>query len=244
MKPAHQTALTAASKNPFTRCYQNLRIERSLLITYANDCPPCCRPVHESQAQLQDHELQLFPCIFNDDFALISEGHSIPDDLDDCCPCNGLVRQVVYAVFNEREHIADLHSLEQAQALIRHLSFETGRYSQAWEISTLHLPEEAVRYLVNWIGRSPSRQTGLLFEPFALPDCYGFGCKLICTPWTNRHLLQVVGHSYGELRQQQLAAGVPETLVDILYLAALADTRFLIFDPSASTLEGLPVYKE
>jgi hypothetical protein len=52
------------------------------------------------------------------------------------------------------------------------------------------------------------------------------------------------GTSYGELRQEQLAAGVPEALVRILYLAGLADTRFLSFDPSASTLPGLPVYDE
>ncbi|MNR66237.1 hypothetical protein D3C85_1896240 [compost metagenome] len=56
--------------------------------------------------------------------------------------------------------------------------------------------------------------------------------------------MEVDGQSYGALRQAQLAAGVPDALVRMLYLAGLADTRFLIFDPSASTLPGLPVYGE
>lgn len=248
MRPTHQVSLLPAGANPFVRGYESLHIERLLLITYEDDCPPCCRPVHESQAHPQDHELQLFPCIFNDDFALVSEGQAIPTDLDERCQSIGLVRHVVYAVIgaalNERYHIGDLYSLEEAQAVIRRLSFETGRYSRAWEISTLHLPEEAVRYLVDWINRSPPRQTGLLFEPFALPDCCGFGCKLICTPWTDEQLMEVDGQPYGALRQAQLAAGVPDALVRMLYLAGLADTRFLIFDPSASTLPGLPVYDE
>jgi hypothetical protein len=248
MKPTHQTALLLDGANPFARGFESLHIERLLLITYADDCPPCFRPLHESQGHLQDHELQLFPCVFNDDFALVSEGRTIPVDLDECCQSRGLVRHVIYAVIgevlSERYHIGDLYSLAAAQAVIHRLSFETGRYSQAWEISTLHLPEETVRYLVDWINRSPPRQTGLLFEPFALPDCCGLGCKLICTPWTDEHLMDFDGTSYGELRQEQLAAGVPEALVRILYLAGLADTRFLSFDPSASTLPGLPVYDE
>jgi hypothetical protein len=85
-----------------------------LLITYEDDCPPCFRPLHDSQAHLPDDELQLFPCLFNDDFALISEGQSIPDELDERCQSTGLVRQVIYAVMgemlNERHHVGDLYS--------------------------------------------------------------------------------------------------------------------------------------
>jgi hypothetical protein len=51
--------------------------------------------MHDSQAHLPDHELQLFACLFNDDFALISEGQSISDDLDERCQSSGLVRQVI-----------------------------------------------------------------------------------------------------------------------------------------------------
>lgn len=78
--------------------YDNWHIERLLQIIYANDCPSCFRSLHDSQAHLTGDALELFPCLFNDDFALISEGQFIPDELDERCPSTGLVRQVVYSV--------------------------------------------------------------------------------------------------------------------------------------------------
>jgi hypothetical protein len=101
MNPTSQAPALLTASNPFARGYDNLYIERLLLITYEDDCPPCFPPVHESQAHLPDHALQLFPCLFNDDFALISEGQSILDELDECCQSSGLVRQVIYAVMGE-----------------------------------------------------------------------------------------------------------------------------------------------
>ncbi len=244
----NQTPALLPASNPFARGYDNLRIERLLLITYENDCPPCFRPVHDSQAHLPDDELQLFPCLFNDDFALISEGQSIPEELDERCQSSGLVRQVIYAVmgemFNERHHLGDLYSLEEAQAIVHRLSFETGHYSRAWEISTAHLPEKAMLYLDEWVRNSVPRQTGLLFELFELPDCNGTGCKLIGTPWTDENLLNIEGKRYSNLRQEQLHAGIPEALVNVLYLAALADVRLLIFDPDATVLDGLAIFDE
>ncbi|MEA1028120.1 ABC transporter substrate-binding protein [Pseudomonas sp. N-137] len=240
-------ALLAAS-NPFARGYDNLHIERLLLITYENDCPPCFRPVHDAQAHLPDDELQLFPCLFNDDFALITEGQSIPDELDERCQSTGLVRQVIYAVIgemlNEQHHVGDLYSQEEAQAMVHRLSFETGHYSRAWEISTAHLPEEAMLYLEGWISHSAPRQTGLLFELFTLSDCCGIGCKLIGTPWTDDNLVKIEGRPYSSLRQEQLDAGTPVALIEVLYLAALADVRLLIFDPDAAVLDGLAIFDE
>ena len=248
MSPTYQAPALLTASNPFARGYDNLHIERLLLITYANDCPPCFRPVHESQIHLPDDELQLFPCIFNDDFALISEGQSILNELDDCCPSNGLVHQVIYAVmgevFNEQCHVGDFDSLEEAKSVVHRLSFETGHYSRAWEISTAHLTDEALRHLESRVGNVDSRPTGLLFEPFALPDCNGVGCKLIGTPWTDDNLVKIEGNPYSSLRQEQLDAGTPEALVNVLYLAALADVRLLIFDPDAAVLDGLAIYDE
>ncbi|MNF64355.1 hypothetical protein D3C84_460820 [compost metagenome] len=248
MPPTPQVPTLLAASNPFARGYDNLHIERLLQITYEDDCPPCFRPVHDSQAHLPDNELQLFPCLFNDNFALISEGQSIPDELDERCQSTGLVLQVIYAVmgemFNERHHVGDLYSLEEAQAMVHRLSFETGHYSRAWEISTAHLPEEAMLYLEEWVSNSVPRQTGLLFELFALPDCNGIGCKLIGTPWTDDNLLNIDGKPYSTLRQEQLDAGTPEALVNVLYLAALADVRLLIFDPDAAVLDGLAIFDE
>ena len=248
MKPIHQTSTLLTSSNPFARGYDNLHVDRLLLITYEDDCPPCFRPLHQSQAHLPDDELQLFPCVFNDGFALISEGQSIPDELDERCQSNGLVRQVIYAVIgeilNEQYHVGDLYSLEEAHAVIHRLRFETGHYSRAWEISTAHLPEEAMGYLEALVGNSAPKQTGLLFELFTLPDCDGIGCKLIGTPWTDENLLNIEDKLYSNLRQEQLDAGTPEALVKVLHLAALADVRLLIFDPSAAVLSGLAVFDE
>ncbi|WDG77563.1 ABC transporter substrate-binding protein [Pseudomonas chlororaphis] len=248
MNPTHQAPARQPASNPFARGYDNLHIERLLLITYANDCPPCFRPVHDTQAHLPDHELQLFPCLFNDDFALIGAGQSIPDELDERCPSTGLVRKVIYAVIgetlNERHHVGDLYSLEEAQAMVHRLSFETGHYSRAWEISTAHLTEEALRYLESRAGNFDSKPIGLLFEPFALTDCNGVGCKLIGTPWTDDNLVRIEDRPYSSLRQEQLYAGTPEALVNVLYLAALADARLLIFDPDAAVLDGLAIFDE
>ncbi|XUK68148.1 ABC transporter substrate-binding protein [Pseudomonas yamanorum] len=202
--------------------------------------------MHNSQAHLPDNELPLFPCVFNDDFALISEGQTIADELDEYFHSTGLVRQVIYAVIgevlNEPYHVGDLYSLEEAQAVFRRLSFETGHYSRAWEISTVHLPEKAMLYVERTV--SSPKQTGLLFELFRVPDCNGIGCKLIGTPWTDENLQNTEGVPYSNLRQEQLGAGTPEVLVDVLYLAALAGVRWLIFDPSASVLSGLAVFDE
>ncbi|MCT8962826.1 ABC transporter substrate-binding protein [Pseudomonas veronii] len=248
MNPSPQLPALLETSNPFARGYDNLHIERLLLITYEDDSPPCFRPVHDSQAHLPDHALQLFPCLFNDDFALIRESQSIPDELDERFQSTGLVRQVIYAVtgdmLNERHHVGDLYSLEEAQAMVHRLSLETGHYSRAWEISTAHLTDEALRHLESRVGNFDSKPTGLLFEPFALPDCNGVGCKLIGTPWTDDNLVKIEGSPYSSLRQEQLDAGTPEALVNVLYLAASADVRLLIFDPDAAVLDGLAIFDE
>jgi len=248
MNPTPRAPALLAASNPFARGYDNLHIERLLLITYEDDCPPCFRPVHDSQAHLSDDKLQLLPCLFNDEFALISDGHFIPEELDERCQSTGLVRQVIYAVMgevlSERHHVGDLYSLEEAQAMIHCLNFETGHYSRAWEISSAHLPEESLLCLEAWVSHSAPRQTGLLFELFTLPDCCGIGCKLIGTPWTDENLLSIEGNRYSSLRQEQLDAGTPEALVNVLYLAALADVRLLIFDPDAAVLDGLAIFDE
>ncbi|HBP5403181.1 hypothetical protein IPC1343_32650 [Pseudomonas aeruginosa] len=69
------------------------------------------------------------------------------------------------------------------------------------------------------------------------------GCKLRNTPWTDQHL-HLFNTSSAELRQQQLDYGLPAELVEILHLAGQADVRFLLFDPDAALLDGLPVFKD
>src|SRR3546814_13767251 len=85
-------------QNPFIRGYQNLRIIRTLLITYEDDCPPVWRPLHASQAHLPDDQVALFPCLFGLDFALITEDQDVSDELEAQCQGEGIVRTVVYAI--------------------------------------------------------------------------------------------------------------------------------------------------
>jgi hypothetical protein len=232
--------------NPFLRGYQNLRISRSLFITYESDCPPAWRPLHPSQAHLSDDQVARFPCIFNDDFTLITEGQEIPDDLGARCQSEGLVRAVVYAVhgddFGQPVHIGDTYSEEAAREVVQRFRFETGHYSRCWEISTAHITQDANRYLEGLADITTP--TGLLFVAFRIPCSHAIGVKLIATPWTNTNLEYVEGISTEQLWQEHLSKGVPESLVEVLYLAALADVRLLVFDADAPELDGLKLYGE
>ena len=234
------------NSNPFLRGYQNLRIDRSLCITYEDDCPPVWRPLHPSQAHLPDDQVALFPCIFSNDFALITEGRDIPEDLDAQCQTEGVVRTVVYAVsgddFGRPVHVGDTYSEEAAREVVRRLSFETGFYSRCWEISSAHLTPEAGRFLAELADiATPS---GFLFVAFRIPYSPAIGVKLIATPWTDANLQHVEGISAEELRQEHQVRGMPESLVEVLHLAALADVRMLVFDADAPVLDGLPLYDD
>lgn len=230
--------------NPFLRGYRNLSIDRSVCITYEDDCPPVWRPLHPSQAHLPDDQVALFPCIFSNDFALITEGQDIPNDLDAQCQTEGVVRTVVYAVsgddFGQPVHVGDTYSAEAAREVVRRLSFETGFYSRCWEISSVHLTPEAGRFLVELADiATPS---GFLFVAFRIPYSPAIGVKLIATPWTDANLQHVEGISANQLRQEHRAKGMPESLVEVLHLAALADVRMLVFDADARILQGLTVF--
>lgn len=236
--------MDAFNSNPFLRGYQQLSITRLLLITFEDDCPPVYRPLHRSQAHLYDHEVQRFPCTFCEEFALITEGHHIPDRLQSRCTTDGIVRQVVYEIrgqdFEGSTHIGDAHSLHEAEEVVRRLHFDTGFFSRCWEISTAHLPEADLQFLQHLANTS--RPCGLMFEVFAMPGTGGIGCKLIGTPWTSQNLAWIGEISIDVFREGLFKAGVSETLFRVLHLAALADVRVLIFDPLAKVLEGLPVF--
>ncbi|SFY09238.1 ABC transporter substrate-binding protein [Azotobacter vinelandii] len=239
--------MDAFHSNPFLRGYQQLSINRLLLITFEDDFPPVYRPLHRSQAHLYDHEVQCFPCIFCDEFALITEGHHIRDNLQDQCATDGIVRQVVYEIVgtdleSRPVRIGDAHSLHDAETVVRRLSFDTGHYSRAWEINTAHLPEADLQFLQQLA--SNFTPCGLMFEIFAVPGTGGIGCKLIGTPWTDQNLDLIGKPSIEAFREELFEAGVSETLFRVLHLAALADVRVLIFDPLAKVLEGLPVFDE
>lgn len=233
-------------RNPFIRGYQDLHFHRILLITHQDDCPPVYRALHPSQALLPDSQVCQFPCIFSDDFALITEGQVISAELDNQARYDGLVRAVVYSIegtdgTGKLTHIGDAVSQEEARKVIQNLAFKTGHFSRCWEISTGHLCDDAITYLNTWANHE--FPTGLMFELFQLPCSSAFGIKLISTPWTDDNLSKVDETDSDHLRQEQLNAGVPASLITVLHLAAQADTRILIFDRDALILPDLPFYE-
>lgn len=232
-------------KNPFLRGYQGLTVQRQLIIGTVGGGPLVRRPLHPFHDHLNDERLFQSACRFCDHYALMLEGTPQSPTLNRRCQHEGTVLDVIHAVMvtesGELTHLGDAQSGEAAQMMVQRLSFDTGHYSQCWEISTAHLCPQSFVYLRN----ASSRETpsGLLFEVFRLQDDSTFGCKLYATPWHDRALRRVDGINRQQLHQEHLKAGVPHCLVRILHLAALADTRILIFDPDAPELNGLEIYE-
>lgn len=230
--------------NPFLRGYHTLTIRRVLCITEDDDVPPCYRPLHPSQEQLPDLEVQGHPCIFNGNYTLITEGQTIPEELDALCPNSGIVRTAVYEIIgyvgDTLMHVGDVYSREAARRTVEQIRFDNGIFSRCWEISSRHLSEDGWRYLTRLADAG--RPSGLLFEAFRIPTSHAIGCKLIATPWTDEHLRAVDVQTVAELREEHREADVPETLIELLHQAGEADVRILIFDADARPLDGLPLY--
>lgn len=232
--------------NPFIRGYQNLRVVRQLLITHEDDCPPVWRSVHPTQAHLPEDQVNQFPCVFDDYFAFITEGQKVPRTLEDQCKSEGIVRSVVYAISGQEfdgtlVHVGDFYSEDAARRVVNRLSFETGFFSRAWEVSTGHIIEESMRYLCELVDIDTP--PGLLFVAFRVPHSPVVGVKLIATPWTDENLQHVEGITADQLQQEHLSKGIPRDLTHTLQLAANADVRILMFDADAPVLDGLPIYE-
>lgn len=233
-------------RNPFVRGYYNVEIQRIVVINYDNDYPPTHLPLHLSQCHLSDEQIIHHACTFSDDFVLITEGQDVAPAIEALCAGISIVQNVVYGICSDDGekivHMGDAYSLVSAQAVAHHLMFATGFYSRCWEISSAHLPAEAMRYLNELIDSLVP--WGLLFEVFRIPSSPALGIKLIATPWTDKNLRDVENITAEQLRQEHLDNGVPVVLINLLHQAALADVRILIFDADAPTLEGLKLYDD
>lgn len=235
------------STNPFARGFRNFRIERTLCIVHADDCPPVWRPLHESQAHLPDEQVALFPCIFNNDVALVTEGQTVPAELDAQCPSDGDIRLVAYGVMAEDfdgnpVHVGDVYSAEAARELVHRLRFQSGFYSRCWEISDVHLTRAARRYLSELVRKAAPSLS--LIDTFPISDGVAVGVKLCSTPWRDANLQPVIDMKSEALRQEHRDHGLPESLLEVLHLAGQADVRMLVFDPDAPLLDGLKRYCE
>ncbi|APO83320.1 hypothetical protein N5D79_06335 [Pseudomonas sp. GD03817] len=234
-----------STRNPFLRGVQNLSYERVVQINYADDCPPCYRALHLAQNQLPNEAINLQPCLFDDDYAVITDSERVPPLVRMRCPVDGLVRTVLYQVIDSHLgrllQLGDLPSEEAARDLVEQLSFATGHYSRSWEISSAHLPAEAFEYLqVRAWCNSPAS----FFECFELNSSHAVGCKLYSTPWVVGMGTGSSSCSIDEVSARLRDDHVPPALLQLLLLAGQADTRFLIFDPDAAALPELPLFTE
>lgn len=112
--------------------------------------------------------------------------------------------------------------------------------SQAFEIASVHLPEEDWEELQVLVETADTAQ--LQFECFTLPDSDAIGFKLLSTPWTDQHLGQYWGYELSTLQALQTAEGFSEETIRVLTLAAQAEVRFLVIDPNSNVLDGLPLF--
>ncbi len=232
----------STTTNPFSRGYCNLRVVRTLLITSEDDGPPVWRPLHPSQAHLADDQVAQFPCLIGKDFALVTEGQSVPEALEALCQSDGIVRSVVYSIEGQDfdgtpVHVGDNYSEEAAREVVRRLSFKTGYYSRCWEISSAHISQGTGQYLANLAGFATPET--FLFVAFRVPYSPAIGIKLVSTPWTDQNLKHTEGISAEQLRQEHRSEGMPDDLANILELAGQADVRILILDADAPALPGL-----
>jgi len=150
-----------------------------------------------------------------------------------------------YAVYGEdvngrSVHIGDAESQEAAKAVVQRLGSQPGAYSRCREISTLHLTGESDDYLMEQTNLDTS--DSYMFAVFRVPYSPAIGVSLISTPWTDANLQRTESITVKELLQTHRDRKVPKDLANILYLAAEADVRILIFDVDAPLLPGLPVY--
>lgn len=149
-----------------------------------------------------------------------------------------------------------LDNLADRQATTKALTEAFGRYADlpvleqhafllapktaCWEISTAHICEKANDWLVERMNR---------FTQDDLIGCYvdimsyapGYVIKLIAAPWDDAGLAND-GITVEGVRKAQLEVGMPESLIRLLHLAASAGGRYLVLDPDAEQVEGLPVY--
>ena len=94
--------------NPFLRGYWNLKIVRTLSISYEDGSPHVWRNIHPSQQHLCDAALVSSPCIITSDFAVVRTGTE-PVGAALIAECDaaeggsgeGMVGAVVYAIHGE-----------------------------------------------------------------------------------------------------------------------------------------------
>jgi len=234
------------SSNPFVHGYDRFTTTRTLIINQRHSGTFHRRQLHTVHAAVPDFELDGLYCKCNDKYALIPELGADPLEMQTNFPFPGYIAAVVYSVagFSSTRftHIGDAPNPEAAEALIGQLSFESGHFNRCWEISWRHVPRLA-RHWIHRYAQEKNQPPNVFFQAYEIPTHHrghSLGFLLRHTPWTDSHLSDL-GVDSQSLRKKQRAEEIPTPLIDILHLAANADTRVLILDAFAPVLAGLPL---
>jgi len=157
-------------------------------------------------------------------------------------PSHGIARNLVYAVMAEEAGKPCTSATPTPRSRGRGGTPPALRdrvLQPGLEISSAHITEEAAAIWPTW-PTSPR-------QPFPV-RCLPHSLQPSGRREADRHALDdanlqhVEGITAEELRQEHRAKGVPESLVEVLHLAALADVRLLVFDADAPILQALTVY--
>jgi len=240
--------------NPFKKGYQDFRIERLAMI-YTNDLPWCLHyaPIHPSQESFKDFEFEGKDALLTDHHAFMDTA-LVSEILRSQCKYRGRFIKVIYritAAYSVNETIlGEALSIEQARSVVNTLTFTTGTYSRAWEISQTHVQKHVLESLKQQARKLSQNfvDSPFLMNLFILDngdDEHGFdlGVRLRRTPWTDDHLAKVSNYDQKGLRDSYINdEGLPASFVDLMLLAGQADVRILIFSEKAKVLEGLPTF--
>lgn len=114
-----------------------------------------------------------------------------------------------------------------------------------WQVNLQHLTKAAQQQLAELIAKK-ARYEFELFELFTLPSQTDgkelLAIKLLATPWTDARVKRLRGLSVTDLYQWQLDAGLPESLLAILHLAARDEIGLVVFEANAQVIAGLSLY--
>lgn len=227
--------------NPFIHGIDNTKISRQAFIRPYDGEPAVFRPLSERQSHLPDHYILGCDCRIFADYAEVIEQQTAADDNDESDYSVGEIMQVMYSVEgkcgSENVHMGDHYFADAAQLAIDKISFDRSQVQRCWEISTAHVCEQANEWLLKHAGK---KGLGMFFDVAMMVDV--FVIKIISSPWDDENLMSIDSITAADLRQEHKKAGMPDSLINLLHLAAQAKVRFLVLDPDADNLDGLPVF--
>jgi hypothetical protein len=230
--------------NPFVRGFWGLHVLRSLDVICNGRST--WLPLHSSHERLPDDEVVQKPCLICNGHVISGTTETLATNLTADCKLYGYekgfvtnVRYTILADENDRNiRLGDVPSLEEADEIIRRLTFRPGFFNRCWEISALHLEKTAVDYLEKIIEAAEALD---FFSVFRI-ERHRIGIHLFNVDWGHAYSQHANDINITERLLGHLETGMPLSLARMLFLAGEADVQYLILAHGAPVLRGLPVF--